>query len=133
MITNWLLKNISNLTIKNNFDISLNKLFGVIITKKYFKKQYYYCNDYSIQALPFQIVNHPLQDALIADFTVICTLLQKLMMNMKFWVIFTRKRLTFLFSAPSALATAKATTIPEPSLSTPGTRSWKNELESNCK
>ena len=32
------LKYISNLTVKNNFDISLNKLFGVTITKKYFKK-----------------------------------------------------------------------------------------------
>ena len=32
------LKYISNLTVKNNFDISLNKLFGVIITKKIFQK-----------------------------------------------------------------------------------------------
>lgn len=41
--------------------------------------------------------------------------------------------LTFLFQAPSCLAAANATIIPVPSLSTPGVRSWKNELESSCK
>lgn len=41
--------------------------------------------------------------------------------------------LTFLFQAPSCLAAANATIIPVPSLSTPGDRSWKNELESSCK
>ena len=32
--------------------------------------------------------------------------------------------------APSSLAAANATIIPVPSLSTPGDKSWKNELES---
>lgn len=32
--------------------------------------------------------------------------------------------------APSTLAAANATIIPVPSLSTPGDKSWKNELES---
>ena len=41
MITNRLLKNTSNLAVKNNFDISSNKLFGVIITKKNISKS---CN-----------------------------------------------------------------------------------------